>query len=106
MCRSIIFKSLIHMHVSPYLDVSGVSYFREYCIMVNHPIAGFFPAILKTAVIEEPIAALFETTGIGNPIIAFQHQRFINRCNMRPIVAVSKTAHIGSSTAAFFKSLL
>ena len=47
MCRSIIFKSLIHMHVSPYLEVSGVSYFREYCIMVNHPIAAFFPGTFK-----------------------------------------------------------
>ena len=47
MCRSIIFKSLIHMHVSPYLEVSGVSYFHEYCIMVNHPIAAFFPGTFK-----------------------------------------------------------
>ena len=35
------------MHVSPYLEVSGVSYFRKYYIMVNHPIAVFFPSTFK-----------------------------------------------------------
>ena len=34
-------------------------------------------ALLKTAVIEEPIVALFETIGIGNPITAAQNQCFI-----------------------------
>ena len=57
--------------------------------------------LLKTTIIEEPVAALFETAGIGNPITAFQHRRFIYRYNRRPITTVSKTVGIGSSIAVF-----
>jgi len=28
----------------------------------------FFPALLKTAVIDKPVLALFESAGIGDPI--------------------------------------
>ena len=31
--------------------------------------------LLKTAVIEEPVAILFETASIGNPITAAQNRR-------------------------------
>ena len=58
--------------------------------------------LLKTTIIEELVAALFETIGIGNPIIAPQNWCFINRCNRRPIAAVSKNASIGSLIAAFY----
>ena len=42
----------------------------------------FFLALLKTAVIEEPIVALFETIGIGNPITAAQNQCFIKALSL------------------------
>ena len=59
----------------------------------------FFPALLKTAVIDKPVPALFESPGIGNPITAAQNRCFTNRCNRRPIVAVFKNASIGSLIA-------
>ena len=31
-----------------------------------------------------------------------QNQRFINRCNRRPIAAISKTASIGGPITAFY----
>ena len=58
--------------------------------------------LLKIAIIEKPIPALFETTGIENPITVAQNRRFINHCNRRSIVAVSKNAGIGSPIAAFY----
>ena len=64
----------------------------------NHPI----PTFLKTAVIKKLVPALFETDDIGNPITVAQNQRFINRCNRRPIEAISKNAGIGSPIAAFY----
>ena len=57
--------------------------------------------LLKTTVIEDPVAMLFEIAGIGNPFMTFQHWHFINRCNRRPIAAISKIAGIGSPIAAF-----
>ena len=45
---------------------------------------------------------LFETAGIGNPIMAAQNWYFINRCNKRPIATVSKNASIGSPIVAFY----
>ena len=62
----------------------------------------FFLALLKTAVIEEPVETLFETAGIGNPITTAQNQRFINHCNRRPIAAVSKNVGIGSPIETFY----
>ena len=62
----------------------------------------FFPTLLKIAVIEKPVLALFETTRIENPITVAQNWRFINRCNRRPIAAVSKNPGIGSPIAAFY----
>ena len=62
----------------------------------------FFTTLLKIAIIEKPIPALFETTGIENPITVAQNRRFINHCNRRSIVAVSKNANIGSPIAAFY----
>jgi len=59
-------------------------------------------ALLKTTVIEKSLPALFETAGIGNPITIAQNRRFINRCNRRPIEAISKNAGIGSPIAAFY----
>ena len=59
----------------------------------------FFPAILQTAVIDKPVPALFENTGIGNPITAVENRRFIKRCNKRPIAAFLKNAGIGSPKA-------
>ena len=56
----------------------------------------FSQTLLKTAVIDKPIPALFESTGIGNPITAAQNRRFKNRCNKRLIAAVFKNAGIGS----------
>ena len=57
---------------------------------------------MKIAVIEDPVAALFETVGIGNPITPAQNRRFINRYSRRPIAAVFKNNGIGSSIAAFY----
>ena len=37
----------------------------------NRPVpAFFFPAFLRTAVIDKPVPAFFENAGIGNPITA------------------------------------
>ena len=62
----------------------------------------FFPTLLKTAITEKPIAALFKIVGIGNPIMAAQNQHFINHCNRRPIEMIFKNAGIGSPIAAFY----
>ena len=59
----------------------------------------FFPAFLQTAVIDKLVPALFENTGIGNPITAAENRRFIKRCNKRPIAAFLKNAGIGSPKA-------
>ena len=59
----------------------------------------FFPAFLQTAVIDKPVPALFENTGIGNPITAAQNRRFTKRCNKSPIAAFFKNAGIGSPKA-------
>ena len=56
----------------------------------------FFLAFLQTAVIDKSVPALFENAGIGNPITTVQNQRFIKRCNRRPIAAFFKNAGIGS----------
>ena len=56
----------------------------------------FFPAFLQTAIIDKSVPALFQNAGIGNPIMAAQNQRFIKRCNRRPIAAFFKNAGIGS----------
>ena len=62
----------------------------------------FFTTLLKITIIEKPIPALFETTSIENPIMVAQNQRFINHCNRRSIVAVSKNASIRSPIATFY----
>ena len=67
----------------------------SYCIV-------FFLALLKTTVIEEPVAALFENAGIGNPITAAHNWCFINCCNRKPIAVVFKNDGIGSSIVAFY----
>ena len=37
----------------------------------KHPVpAFFFPAFLRTAVIDKPVPAFFENAGVGNPITA------------------------------------
>ena len=59
----------------------------------------FFPAFLRTAVIDKPIPAFFENAGIGNPITAAQNQRFKKRCNRRHITAFFKNAGIGGPKA-------
>ena len=59
----------------------------------------FFPAFLRTAVINKPVPAFFENAGIGNPITAAQNQRFKKRCNRRPITAFFKNAGIGGPKA-------
>ena len=48
----------------------------------------FFPAFLRTAVIDKHVPVFFENAGIGNPITAAQNQR-------RPITAFLKNAGIG-----------
>ena len=66
----------------------------------NRPVpAFFFPAFLRTAVIDKPVPAFFENAGIGNPITAAQNQRFKKRCNRRPITAFLKNAGIGGPKA-------
>ena len=59
----------------------------------------FFPALLKTAVIDKHISALFEIASIGNAITVTQDRRFTNHWNRRPIAAVFKNTGIGSSIA-------
>ena len=54
----------------------------------------FFPAFLRTAVIDKPIPAFFENAGIGNSITAAQNQGFKKRCNRRPITTFFKNAGI------------
>ena len=61
----------------------------------------FFLMFFKIAAIEKPIPTLFETVGIGNPIMAAQNRRFINHCNRRPIAVVSKYVGIGCPIATF-----
>ena len=56
----------------------------------------FFLALLKTAVIDKLVPALFESAGIGNPIMVAQNQHFTNRYNRKPIVVVFKYIGIGS----------
>ena len=79
--------------------------YHAYCTMLptlqkNRPVpAFFFPAFLRTAVIDKPIPAFFENAGIGNPITATQNQRFKKRCNRRPITAFLKNAGIGGPKA-------
>ena len=48
---------------------------RAHCsLQKNRPIlAFFFPAFLRTTVIDKPVPAFFENTSIGNPIIAAQN---------------------------------
>ena len=58
--------------------------------------------LLKIVVIEELVTALSEIAGIGNPITAAQNWRFINRCNRRPITAISKNAAIESPIAVCY----
>ena len=59
----------------------------------------FFLVLLKTAVIDKLVPALFESAGIGNPIMAAQNWHFTKHCNRRPIMAFFKNAGIGSPKA-------
>ena len=45
---------------------------------------------------------LLEIACKGHPITVSQNQRFINHCNRRPIVVVSKTVGIEGLIAAFY----
>ena len=63
----------------------------------------FFPALLKTVIIDKPIPALFEIAIIGNAFTVTQDRRFTNRCNRRPIAAVFKNTGIGSFKLAIIK---
>ena len=62
----------------------------------------FFLDAFKNYYNRGACSSAFETIGIGNPIIAPQNWCFINRCNRRPIAAVSKNTSIGSLIAAFY----
>ena len=62
-------------------------------------LSAFFPAFLRTTVIDKPVLAFFENAGIGNPITAAQNQLFTKRCNKSPIAAFFKNAGIGGPKA-------
>ena len=62
----------------------------------------FFLDAFKNYYNRGACSSAFETIGIGNPIIAPQNWCFINRCNRRPIAAVSKNTSIGSLIATFY----
>ena len=86
--------------LSYYYMGEKVAYYMKMTLQKNRPVpAFFFPAFLRTAVIDKPIPAFFENAGIGNPITATQNQRFKKRCNRRPITAFLKNAGIGGPKA-------
>ena len=57
-------------------DIQSKVSYTDLPLQKNRPVpAFFFPAFLRTAVINKPIPAFFENAGIGNPIIATQKMK-------------------------------